>query len=247
MATITLTEWARYRDLVRRLGETASNEFRDHFFKNGGGLAGVTRQEVIDYSYALVTKYGEGASEIACQMYDAIASLEGAIVPDAVPAPTATYNETAKAINGCLKQSETGQLLESVIYRLVKQAAADTTLQNAVRDGAEWAWIPRGDTCAFCLTLASRGWQYASKKMLKNGHAEHIHAHCDCQFAVRFGDLDIEGYNPDELKDLYNSYDGKPQDRINEMRRDHYQLNKDKINEQKRNAYAIRNGLNEGE
>ena len=53
-------------------------------------------------------------------------------------------------------------------------------LKNAVRDGAEWAWVPHGDTCPFCITLASNGWQKASRKVLKGGHAEHIHANCDC-------------------------------------------------------------------
>ena len=45
-------------------------------------------------------------------------------------------------------------------------------LKNALRDGAEFAWVPNGDTCAFCMTLASRGWQRASKRAIKNGHAE---------------------------------------------------------------------------
>ena len=76
--------------------------------------------------------------------------------------------------------------LPSGVSRLVKRAGADTTLHNAVRDGAQWAWVPNGDTCPFCITLASRGWQTASQKLLKNGHAEHIHSNCDCEFAVRF-------------------------------------------------------------
>lgn len=27
-------------------------------------------------------------------------------------------------------------------------------LKNALRDGAEFAWVSNGDTCAFCMTLA---------------------------------------------------------------------------------------------
>lgn len=50
------------------------------------------------------------------------------------------------------------------VSRLVKRAGADTTLKNAQRDGAEFAWVPHGDSCAFCLTLASRGWQRASQR-----------------------------------------------------------------------------------
>ena len=97
-------------------------------------------------------------------MYDAIAEMEGVSVASAIPAPTATYEEVGKAINGSLLRSESGQMLESTVGRLVKQPSADTMLRNAARDGAQFAWIPSGDTCAFCITLASRGWQYQSKK-----------------------------------------------------------------------------------
>ena len=85
------------------------------------------------------------------------------------------------------------------VSRLVKQAGADTTLKNAIRDGAEWAWVPHGDTCPFCITLASNGWQPASKKALKGDHAQHIHAHCDCEYAIRFdSSTTVAGYDPDK-------------------------------------------------
>ncbi|MBR4692904.1 MAG: hypothetical protein IKP17_09110 [Oscillospiraceae bacterium] len=38
--------------------------------------------------------------------------------------------------------------------------------------------MPSGDTCAFCITLASRGWQKAGREAIKGGHAEHIHNNC---------------------------------------------------------------------
>ena len=46
----------------------------------------------------------------------------------------------------------------SGVSRLVKRAGADTTPHNAVRDGAEWAWVPHGDACPFCRMLAYNGW-----------------------------------------------------------------------------------------
>ncbi len=128
------------------------------------------------------------------------------------------------------------------VARLVKRTAADTTLQNARRDGAEFAWIPHGDTCAFCLALASRGWQNVSAKTLKKGHAEHIHANCDCNYAVRFDENSgVAGYDPDALLEQYYAAEGgTPQEKINAMRRAQYEKNKDKINKQKRLAYKSR-------
>ena len=103
-------------------------------------------------------------------------------------------------------------------------AGADTTLKNALRDGAQFAWIPSGETCAFCLTLASNGWQYASKKAIKGGHAEHIHSNCDCQYCISFnGKTDVAGYNPDKYYDMYHGAEGRtPKDKINAMRREAY-------------------------
>lgn len=242
---ITLNQWKRYRDTLRKLGETAENEFMNHFFKNGKGLAGVTVEQVEDYAYALVSKYGEGSAELACRMYDAIASLQSANVLSAVPADVATRKEVSEAVRECVKTSSSGQLLIPTIKRLIKQASADTMLQNAIRDGAEWAWIPSGDTCAFCLTLASRGWQKASKGMLKNGHAQHIHSNCDCNFAVRFSPLEVDGYDSIEYMELYQSADGKkPKDKINAIRRASYKLNAEKIRAQKRDAYQKRKEKN---
>ena len=174
-------------------------------------------------------------------MYDAIAVLSGVSVPPAVPAPTATFAETAKAINGTMKTGNVN-IVADATGRLVKLVGVDTMQQNALRDGAEWAWIPRGDTCAFCLTLASNGWQKASKNAIKNGHAEHVHANCDCTYAVRFNDgLDVQGYNPQKYLDMYENADGStPQARINALRREFYNENKEIINEQKRSAYAKR-------
>lgn len=235
-----LAEWNRYKDMLSRISKKAAAEFVEYFVNNGG-YGAFKRSDIIKVAHALITKYGEASAECACQMYDATAKWQGANVPEAMPAEVATIEEVGKAVNGSLKQSPTGELLEGVIQRLIKQAVEDTTLQNALRDGAEFAWVPQGDTCMFCITLASRGWQFASKKLIKGGHAEHIHAHCDCHFAIRFGDAEIEGYDPDKYLELYNSAEGPTaQDRVNYLRRQHYQMNKEKINAQKRANYAAK-------
>lgn len=250
-ASLTLAQWIKYRDMLARVSEKAAEEFRDAVFATNGrfggvGLGNIPRDELIAYAYALIAKYSEGSAAAACEMYDAIALLSGVSVPPAVPADVPTIAEVGKAINGVLKQSQNPEVVSSPVSRLVKRTGQDTTLQNALRDGAEAAWIPFGDTCAFCIALASRGWQTVSKKTLKNGHAEHIHGNCDCAYAVRFNsDTQVEGYEPEEYKKMYyDASDGTPTEKINAMRREFYQENKDKINAQKREAYQKRKELN---
>lgn len=173
---------------------------------------------LIDYAFALVSKYGEGSAELAARMYDELTAASGMVLPAAEPAAVSTMEDVAKAINA---NRSSAPMMQSVVSRMVKQAGADTTLQNAIRDGAQFAWVPSGDTCAFCITLASRGWQHASKKALKGGHAEHIHANCDCTYAIRFNtDTRVEGYDPERYLEQYESAEGStPQEKMNAMRR----------------------------
>ena len=242
--------WNAYTDLLRRTSDTAARKFTAYLERLGDWQSEAVRIEIINYAFALATSYGEASASLACDMYDALAEAQGAMLPPADPAPTATYQETAAAVQGAMKQSQTTEVVSGVVDRLVKQAGADTTLRNAARDGAEFAWIPVGDTCAFCIALASNGWQRVSKNALKHGHAEHIHPHCDCQYAVRFDDFStVAGYDPDRYRDMYYGAELRPgekptaDNRVNAMRREFYAENRDRINEQKRDAYARRKEL----
>lgn len=192
-------------------------------------------EETIRYAYALSDRYGEAAAAAACEMYDAIATASNVNIPIAEPAPTPDYKEVARAVNGTVKNSSESQIPKTV-GRLVKRTGADTTLKNALRDGAQFAWIPAGDTCAFCLAIASRGWQYMSKNALKNGHAEHIHANCDCAYAIRFdSNTQYASYDPEKYREIYDNAEGKTsKEKINSIRKMMYQENKDRINAQKR-------------
>ena len=237
--TITRSVWSKYIASLRKVNDEAAR-LAIRYLETHDTVTQAGVDALIEYCYSLATKYGEAAAELAAQMYDALALATGASVAPAVPAATATMQETAKAVVGTMKTGN-NEIVSSAVGRLVKMAGVDTTMQNALRDGAEWAWIPVGDTCAFCITLASRGWQRASKKAIRGGHAEHIHANCDCTYAIRFDDSEVEGYDPRKYEEMYYDADGKkPQDRINAMRREFYAQNKDEINAQKRSAYEKR-------
>lgn len=228
---ITANAWNEYITRLSRLNQKAGQLMREYIGSHGTE----NTADLIAYAYGLVTKYGEGSAELACQMYDALAEAANAGVPAAEPAIPADYGEVARMVNATKNQNPAN--LPNGVSRLVKRAGADTTLKNAVRDGAEWAWVPHGDTCPFCITLASNGWQKASSKVLKGGHAEHIHANCDCEFAIRFDhNTTVAGYDPEKYLKQYRDAGGD----INKMRRVNYAANKERINAQKRAAYAER-------
>lgn len=237
---ISKMAWSNYIKALSNLDKSATKRMLDYIESINWRFGDDTRP-LIDFAYSVSNRYGESAAALACEMYDAIAAASGANVPLAEPAAGPTYAEAAVAVNGTVKTLNEN-IVSSAVGRMVKMQGVDTIMYNAIRDGAEWAWIPQGDTCAFCITLASRGWQEASAKALKGGHAEHIHTNCDCMYAVRFDNsTNVQGYDPDKYLSLYQDTEGRnSKDKINAMRREFYQENATKINAQKRTAYQKR-------
>lgn len=236
---IRVKTWIKYKDRLANVSKKAVQEMEAYLKKIGG--YGGNEEEVIRFAYALGVKYGEAAAAAACEMYDAVAAASNAGVPPADPADVPSIGEMAKAVKGTVKNSSESQIPKTV-GRLVKRTGADTTLKNAGRDGAQFAWVPMGDTCAFCIALASRGWQFMSKKALKNGHAEHIHANCDCQYAIRFDDrTTVEGYDPEKYRKEWDDAPGSTwKEKLRYLRWEHDGQNRERINAQKRAAYEKR-------
>lgn len=250
-------DWNNYIQKLGQINRKASALVTEYVDKNG--LDDV--KALIDYSYGVASKYSLASASMNAMMYDTISELEGLFLPSAELADLPEYGDVAKAVQGTMKTSFNPSEIGGAVSRLVKRTGQDTMLKNAIRDRAEFAWIPNGDTCAFCITLASRGWQGISVKSLKNGHAEHIHSNCDCAYMVRHSkDFDIEDYDPDTYLKMYEEgadvpYENEdmshPQGKqtasdkqINGMRRRFYQQNKEEINAQKASAAEKRKELN---
>ena len=243
--TITTASWTRYIKQLRKINDAAYQAMKVYLDTYGLPKTDAEEEALIDISYAIAKKYGEASATLAARMYDSLAFLSRQRVPAAVPAPAPTVHEVAKAVVGTAKTGNI-EIVSSSVSRLVKQTGVDTTMRNALRDGAEWAWVPQGETCAFCITLASNGWQRASRDAIRGGHAEHIHANCDCTYAIRFNtQTDVAGYDPERYRKMYYDNDEAfPKERINAMRRKLYAENRERILAQKRDAYETRKELN---
>lgn len=239
---ISTKAWDKYIRKLGAINDKAASLIRGYIEENG--LDPDDTEELIKYAYRVSSRYGQAAAAAACAMYDATAAAQGVALAAAVPAEVATFGTVAAAVNAT-RESEA--LVPQAVSRLVKQAAADTTLQNAARDGAEYAWVAIGDTCAYCIAISAQGWKpthYSDQYV----HADHIHANCDCQFSVRFDHKSsVAGYNPDRFKKMYYNGGDTAKERINNLRRMLYDDRKDEINAQKRAAYAARKEAEEDE
>ena len=239
--TITAAAWSKYSKRLSKINAEAAAKIQAWVDKNG--LDDV--DALIDYAYAIATKYGEAAGALSAALYDAIAEMSHANVEPAEMAPTPSYGEMAKTVRGVLKQSRNVAMIAAAVGRQVKRCGAQTTLKNAGRDRAEAAWIAIGDTCPYCLMIAAEGW----KRVSPTSQADHIHGNCDCTYSVRFNkDTQIGGYDPGRYQKMFDDAEGDTmEEKLNSMRRDAYAENKDEINAQKRDAYALRKEESEAE
>lgn len=243
---ISKNVWNNYINTLRAINDKAAETMMLWMKHNGGdGLLDLNVRDgngnnIIDAAFLIVKDYGSASAAVSAEMYDAIAALSGVKVPPAALAETPDYAEVAKTINGTLGVSQNREEIASATSRLVKRTGVRTTRRNARRDGAETAWIPNGDTCAFCIMLASRGWERGG-----GSGREHIHSNCDCTYAVRFNpDTDYAGYDSDKYLEEYENAEGNTwQEKLNSMRRDYYYANSEEINKNKRMRYAERTKL----
>lgn len=233
--------WKRYINGLAKVDNLAKDKMMKYIESHDVNTE-AGREALIAYAYGISTKYGEAAAEFACQMYDSEAELEGYFLPPSEPAETATYDEVAKAVYGTLKYALQAEMVGTAVGRLVKQAGQDTTLKNAIRDKAYYAWIPSGDTCAFCLSIAAEGWQRATAQALAGGHADHIHGNCDCAYGIKHDEkMRYSSYNAEQYEKILDNAEGDDlEEKLNSIRRANYARNKKEINEQKRIAYGKR-------
>lgn len=236
MKQIPSKAWLSYIGKLRRLNTTVANCMQAYVDQYGVSDS----QKLIDVAYGLVTKYGEGSAALASEMYDALAELQGAHVPAAEPAETAS---TAKWHAWSTRQKP---------HAAAQKRGEPPCKACRSRHDAEKRFARRRRICMgaerrhlrVLHDAGLRGWQRASKKAIKNGHAEHIHANCDCTYAIRFDpEVNVEGYDPDAYLKAYRDAGSD----VNELRRIHYAENRERINAQKRAAYAEQRRRKTGE
>lgn len=159
----------------------------------------------------LIQAYGEIGAAVAADYYEdlresspAIRQAYAAVMADAIPLDTIQKN-VGWAVKPMFQGNPDGALgrVLDITDRLVKGQGRQTVETNVVRDPARarYARVPTGaSTCAFCLTMASRGAVYLSEASASKDY----HGHCDCAPTPMWdGDAYPEGYDPDSLYETY--------------------------------------------
>lgn len=157
--------------------------------------------------------YGLAAQNLAGQWFDYCEQLAGEQERERLVGDTETHTtrhavneQVDKLFDGKTDEQRLVQSLQSVVTEHVKQRAADEIGARAMeRRGmgkkTGFARVPVGDTCAYCVMLASRGFDYLTEKTA----ARASHSGCDC-VVVPFHDAStIPGYQ-DKLQGYRDQY-----------------------------------------
>lgn len=209
---LTRQALSEYDARIQRLGDgaydTVYRRVTQFMKKFPGASVGMVRDFTIESVTYAVSVYGDAASTCAADLYDEMAEASGAKLPPAVLDTTDVSGFIDKEV-----RYQAGKLIAGKVEEFANAAAAKATDQvsrranetmrrNAKRDGLRYARVPMGgETCTFCIMLASRGFVYKSAKTA--GEGNHFHANCRCkvvpQFDKRGRETKVEGYDPDEL------------------------------------------------
>ena len=196
-----------------RITDEANRTFRTLFSQIDVSDYRVARALLQDVVPAISDVYGSMAAEVAAQWYEGLRLKEVGDVSYTArlgePLPRVAVESGVRWASeqfwGKGPQSVEA-LLSGALQRYVMSGARDTVARNVRLDPAKprFAVVPTDtNPCAWCVTMASRGWVYTSRESAEKHSG--FHDNCKCQVVPSFDadDAYIKGYDPDRYYALY--------------------------------------------
>lgn len=197
MATPNYEQIQSFGNVTEQLKQAAIDEFMEYVYD------GMTIDELVDAATNVAMKFNNLGCELGAQWYDLCSELAGLDVEAAyLPEVDETaIAERAKSFADRVPpDSFISDAFNYFLQNEIEKSIRITGDANLWRDyergmaGGKWARVPVGDTCAWCLMLASQGAWYLSEKSALRGHAGKYHDGCNC-IAVYHADAEsIQGY-----------------------------------------------------
>lgn len=213
MATIARSTLVKYTDTLEQLSTGAQEALATQLETLDYSDMTAAINDIVDIMEDLCSQTSSVSAEVASGFYDGMSQLQTGQGYDARSFTGHVPQATEKAVRGIVQQGVdgdlkgmAGQLMKRIDYE-VKKAAGETVMQNARRDSRRprFARVPGGgETCDFCIMLASRGFVYRSEASA--GELNHYHANCRCRIVPGFGDNpSVAGYDPDYYLQLWKN------------------------------------------
>lgn len=224
MATPNYEQIQSFGNVTAQLKQAAIDEFMEYVYE------GMSIDELIDAATNVAMKFNYLGCELGAQWYDLCSELAGLDVEAAYLPEVdaqAVAGRAKAAIDTAPESSFAGEVFNYFLQNEIQKSIRMTGDANLWRDyergmaGGKWARVPVGDTCAWCLMLASQGAWYLSKESALGQNGGHYHDDCNC-IAVYHADAEsIKGYEAlSRYKSMY--YEADNIRRANSNKREFY-------------------------
>ena len=223
MAAPNYEQIQSFGNVTDQLRQAAVDEFMEYVYD------GMSIEEVIDAAATVAAKYSYLGCELGAQWYDLCSELaeinaEPAELPEVDS--EAIKSRTRDAFEKSQQPTVQG-VFNDFMQNIINDSIRTTGSANLWRDyergiaGGRWCRVPVGDTCAWCMMLASQGAWYLSEESALQGHAGKYHEGCDCKAVYHADAESIQGYSDlAKYKKMY--YDADNDRRANASGREKY-------------------------
>lgn len=211
MAAPNYEQIQSFGNVTAQLKQAAIDEFMEYVYE------GMTIDELIDAATTVAAKFDYLGCELGAQWYDLCSELAGLDVESAYLPEVDAEAIAGRArafVDAAPEGSFIGEAFNYFLQNEIQKSIRITGDANLWRDyergtaGGRWARVPVGDTCAWCLMLASQGAWYLSEKTALGANGGHYHDGCNC-IAVYHADANsIQGYEAlARYKEMYYEAD----------------------------------------
>ncbi len=256
MAAPTYNDIYTFSRTLQHISQEARSEFQKLLSEVDFSDWSIAANQLRTLIQGIVSRYGLASAEIGAQWYEYCRKMNFDSRYTAIVGEVSRYGlmsdvnaEIDKLFNGEVDEAELVSRLSGVVVDQVQKQARDTILSNinteyldAIARGDKsfankcgYARVTTGDSCAFCIMLASRGFVYASEKTATKSKrtGDKYHQHCHC-VAVPFAKADsIKGYEKTlyKHKQMYHdadnlrrsgNYPDELRERIDEAKSNHF-------------------------
>lgn len=198
MATPSFDQIQSFNRVTNQLIQRATDDFMA-LYRPTMGI-----DEVIEIAAQVASRYEVLGSELGAQWYDLCSRLANI---DAEPAELREVDGESirQRARAAVETAPLDKAIDAVfnyfLHNEIQNSIRATGSANLWRDyerglvKGKWVRVPVGDTCAWCMMLASQGAWYLTKESALGASPDHYHDGCDC-VAVYHADADnIPNYN----------------------------------------------------
>lgn len=184
----------------------ASSEFQS-FFKSldtRGGPVEV-RNQVLEYMPGFVDNYGNMIATASGDWYEHVYRENARM--RTFPWPDSTIQRNVKwGMSAAFNDNDYDQAMKTLTVageRLSQMYGRDTIRESAVKNDRRYGRVPMGNNpCAFCITMASRGFVYHSEESAQS--VTDSHKACYCEIVAEDNEK-ASGYDPEEYYKKYQA------------------------------------------